>query len=161
MFTLLRQWRFENASCPDLCKITAKKTWQKVRRKWSRYHSDTKNGSKNEPHFEGPKNMDMLRFPAKNNVLVPLFSAHWNCAEFREFLKLQCYKNMRICTFFCCSHVFLSHATTRAENSPPGCLCMSKISKDSVPRIKNKQTDYFRRVLEQFSLTMSEASHAF
>ena len=31
------------------------------------------------------------------------FSAHWNCAEFREFLKLQCYKNMRICTFFCCS----------------------------------------------------------
>ena len=30
-------------------------------------------------------------------------SAHWNCAEFREFLKLQRYKTMRSCTFFCCS----------------------------------------------------------
>ena len=31
------------------------------------------------------------------------FSAHCNCADFKEFLKLQCYKTMRISAFFCCS----------------------------------------------------------
>ena len=31
------------------------------------------------------------------------FSAHCNCADLREFLKLQCYKTMGISTFFCCS----------------------------------------------------------
>ena len=90
----------------DHSKHVPKLDLTKARRKCSRYHSETKNTSKNEPHFEGPKNMNMLRFPANNNVLVPFFSAHWNCGEFREFLKLQCYKTMRICTFFCCQQMF-------------------------------------------------------
>ena len=78
-----------------------------MRRKCSRYHSETKNGSKNEPHFQGPKNMDMLQFHANNNVSVTFFSAHCNCADFREILKLQCYKNMKISTFLCCSQQIL------------------------------------------------------
>ena len=78
-----------------------------MRRKCSRYHSETKNGSKNEPHFQGPKNMDMLQFHANNNVSVTFFSAHCNCADFREILKLQCYKNMKIFTFLCCSQQIL------------------------------------------------------
>ena len=44
-----------------------------MRRKCSRYHSETKNASKNEPHFQGPKNVDMLQFHANNNVLVTFF----------------------------------------------------------------------------------------
>ena len=40
------------------------------------------------------------------------------------------------------------------------CLCMSKVSKDSVSRMKKTNiilnAEYFRRVLEQFSLTLSE-----
>ena len=63
-----------------------------------------KTPQKTNPILRAKKNMDMLRFCANNNVLVPFFSAHWNCAEFREFLKLQCYKTMRICTFFCVVH---------------------------------------------------------
>ena len=67
-----------------------------------------KNASKNEPHFQDQKNMDMLQFYANNNVLVTFFSAHCNCADFREFLTLKCYKTMRISTFFCCSQQMLS-----------------------------------------------------
>ena len=69
--------------------------------------------------------MDMLRFPANNNVLVPYFSAHWNCAEFErisEIAMLQKHENLHVFLLFT-TDVFLSHATTRAENSPPGCFC--------------------------------------
>ena len=34
---------------------------------------ETKNASKNEPHFQGPKNMDMLHFRANNSVLLTFF----------------------------------------------------------------------------------------
>ena len=62
-------------------------------RKCSRYFSETKNASKNEPHFQGPKNMDMLQFYANNHVLVTFFSAHCNCADFREFFQIAMLQN--------------------------------------------------------------------
>ena len=78
----------------DHSKNVPNQTWQKVRRKCSRYYSETKNASKNEPHFQGPKNMDMLQFHANNHVLVTFFfPAHCNCADFRDFFQIAMLQN--------------------------------------------------------------------
>ena len=94
----------------------------------SRYHSETKNVSKNEPHFQGPKNLDMFQVHANNNVSVTFFflpiviaqilKKFWNCNVTKtwKFSRFSVVHNR-------CSLLIQRHATTRAENSPPGCFC--------------------------------------
>ena len=86
-----------------------------MRRKCSRYYSETKKASKNEPHFQGPKNMDMLQFHANDHVLVTFFfSAHCNCADFREFFQiamLQNHENFHVFQLFT-TDVFLIKSCT-------------------------------------------------
>ena len=85
----------------------------KRRRRCSRYHSETKNASKNKPRFQGPKDMDMLQFHASDDVLVTFFSAHCKYSDFRQILTFQCFKNIWIFPHsFWRTDVFLQMRTT-------------------------------------------------
>ena len=81
-------------------------TWQKSATKMLLIPQRNEKRLKNEPHFQGPKNMDMLEFHANNNVLVTFFSAHCNCADFRKFLKCNVSKPWEFPHFLWCSQQF-------------------------------------------------------
>ena len=92
------QWRFENASCLDLCKITAKMFRIRLDKKCDENAADTtakrKTPQKTNPIFRAQKNMDMLQFHANNHVLVTFFfPAHCNCADFRDFFQIAMLQN--------------------------------------------------------------------
>ena len=86
------------------------------------------NASKKRTCFQGPKDMDMLQFHATNNVFVTVFlpTVTLQISEKSAISMCPKYRNVHVFFFFRTDVFSLqSHATTRAENSPPGSFCNS------------------------------------